>query len=307
MGKEVEFAVLHGRTLMQKLGLQGRMKIGSNPECELCFEDEAVAEDWGVLFERNGRTYVQRRSGAATALEPGDGVEVGPFALVRADGGPIRRLLASTDLGKDLACGDKLPYQRVILMWDSRVEGASSVSGRLDVDAPPPPSGIMRNPWGNKSTFTPKSKNGTHGRAYYEAQPVNSAATQRVVQDFVRSLERAPSEPGQLERLGDQILESLRVLSYPELVAAIQRVARDGAHNHLETFYRKVLGSSPLLSFRWAAMIAERYAAASRGFGPDAALPRLKIGLSELISSDAESMFVRARANGGKRLAKGPW
>ena len=75
MGKEVPFAVLHGRTLLQKLGLQGRLTIGSGHDCELCFDDEAVDADWGALFERNGRVYAQRRSGAALALEPGDGVE----------------------------------------------------------------------------------------------------------------------------------------------------------------------------------------------------------------------------------------
>jgi hypothetical protein len=305
MAQEVPFVILHGDRFIRAFAVATRLTVGSGSDCQLSIEDPGIEERWGALFQRDGNVYAQREGGAAQKLEPGDAVTVGPFTLVRS--GPrteIHALTESAEPGAKLGF-QKDPFNLVVLLGgtESRRGGLSTRGARVNVEELQRPVGLTRGGFAERQGFR---KGGGDGNRY-DAQPNMSAAAERVVGTASRAIQRLSGDPAAAEQVGKELLADILRLSFPEIVAVLRRLATGQQDNLLEAFYARVLAASPVLSFRWAAIIAERFAAAARGHGADASLPSLRVGFEELVSREATEGFRKARELGGKLVAGGPW
>lgn len=306
---EVPFVILHGKTFIRKFRVTKQLTIGSSDDAQLCFEDSGIPPRWGVVFARDGKMYAQRVGGLAQRIDRGDAISVGPFTLARADAGSkIDKATAGAKPGQDLGW-TKDPYDLVVLLGgsDTKRGPAKADTGRLSR-----PKGLTQLSWGGSGSVRRFKKGLSGGReskgdGRYDADPIKSAQVERALSNIVREIERGSTDPGEIDRVGHDFLDQLRDLSFPELVALLRELATGFSRNHLEAFYARYLAQSPLLAFRWAAVIVERYSASARGAGRKAALPRLGIGLKTLVSEAATDGFRKAREMGGKMVAGGPW
>lgn len=308
MSRDRPFVILRGQRYLKTFSVVGRLTVGSEPDCGLCINDERVDRRWGVLFERGGKVFGQREGGAAQAIEPGDAVTVGPYTLVHAGRRTqIERLIGASPPGTKLTW-DKEPYKLVVLVGgaDSFRPGTSQSGGLSRPAGLQRPQGLMRSPWGNRSSAAAAAGPAVGG-SHFDCEPVMSREAERCLAAIMRNLERQPTGSGEIERVGQEFLDDLRALTFPEIVAVLRRLATGWDENYLELLYERILAASPMLSFRWAAIIVERYAAAARGAGADVALPRLSIGIAKYVSGDAADGFRKARERGGKMVARGPW
>lgn len=316
MAKQAEFVILHGHRFIRSFRAKGRLTIGSSAECQLCFEGTSVESSWGALFVQKDAFYAQNAGGAAHKIEKNDAFQVGPFVLVHAGKGAKIAALVEGKQPGDTLQWKRDPYNLVVLLGGGESRRISAKSGRFRRgSAPGPevsrPAGLTRGLWGaaKGTSFRSSASAGAGGAATsrHDSAPVDSVSVERVSAGIIRNLERLSQEPGERERVGYEFLEDMRQLSFPEIVALLRRLAKGWHDNYLERFYVRILASSPMLSFRWAAVIAERYAADCRGAGKEVTLPRLKIGLADLISPTATESFRTARELGGKMISGGPW
>lgn len=310
------FVLLQGSKFLRSFDLSDRITIGSGEAAKLRLNSEDVPTSWGVLFEMKGKVFAQRDGGAMAELHPADGFDVGPYTVVRADAGSgIARLCQGLGRGHDLEFGKREPFNKVVVMGGAGSFRARSQSSSSSSDELQRPAGLQKGGvldaagWGaDAAGVANRSRPGAAGGTHYDSEPLQSQKTDRLVAQFVKDMERNTQDAAELERMGQEFLETLRYLSYPEIVHVLRHLATGWAEvNYLEMLYERVLNRSPMLAFRWATIIAERYAASARGIGDSVALPKLAIGLSKYVTPDATDAFRATRERGTKRVGNGPW
>ncbi len=300
--------VLRDDELLGHAALENRLRVGRGPDVDLALPSEEVPPRWGVLFSRGGRVYAQEEGGSLVELEPGDGLVIGPYVVARADPGTrLYRVVADREPGARLGFDPRHePFRRVVLtsslshaQWMRRnAESGKTVGARRDAT----PAGGLSG--GETRGVRTRSQD---GQRYYAVEPHYSAAVDQAAAAAIRPLEGRAEDPGALERLGHELLDRMLAMEFPEVVALMRRMAKDYDENYLEHLYRRALNRSPMLAFRWALVIAERYVRAARVIGGRIELPDLSIGLDHLISSEAAEGFRRARTQGAKIASRGPW
>ncbi|GIW72087.1 MAG: hypothetical protein KatS3mg102_1629 [Planctomycetota bacterium] len=303
----IPFLVLQGRRLLARVELRRRAVIGSDPRADIRLEHPAVEPAWGLLFERGGRVYAQPEGGVALEVEREDGLHVGPFVIARAEpGSRLAELAAAAEPGQELDWGEQQPFHSLVVTgaisrpaWMQGGSGKSSSlrSGRIE-------SGTVAVQDARVAGLRSRTRDGA---ALYRLEPLRSAAVDQTLALIVRRLEAHPEDPGAVEDLGNLVLQELQRLTFAEVVAFLRLLAQGYDVNYLEQLYRLVINRHPLLAFRWALVLAERYAHAARGLGGRIELPDLAIGLDRLLDPDTLEDFRRMRAQGARLASRGPW
>ncbi|RME72011.1 MAG: hypothetical protein D6776_09460 [Planctomycetota bacterium] len=297
-GGVVPLAILQDKRLLGRVPLETRLRVGSAEDCQIRLRDGALPAHWGVIFRRGERVYAQEESGSVVELEPGDALVLGPYVIARADPGTrMGRLAARHEIGDTLPFG-KEPFRRVVLT------GAASRAAWMQQRGGVGAAGTVRR--SSTETRGVRTRSGD-GQVYYGCEPLFSQAVDRTLALAIRPLEGRSEDPGALERLGRELLDAMLRLSYPEVVALLQRMATGYQENYLEHLYQRVLNRSPMLAFRWSLVLVERYVEAARTIGRRIELPDLRIGLASLVSPDALEAYRKARTEGAKIAARGPW